>query len=186
MSLQTWSETLISTKTDGPTLTAAVAASCLPTEAKLAPPIVWAPGKALRLSASGRISSVITSPGTARFDVRLGGNVVFDGLAVLLDSVAAHTNVQWRLKIDLVCNALGSGTSANLDGSGEFVCEDILGTPATAPKGSLVALLPWNTAPGVAGGGFDSTLQNAWDLFFTQTAATGSLTLHRFLLESLN
>ncbi len=189
MASQTWHDTLVSSATDGPTLTAAAAASCLSAEAKitLGPnPFKWAVNKALRISASGRISSVITTPGTARFDVRLGGNVVFDGLAVLLDSVAAHVNAQWRLSIDLVCTAIGA--SATLEGSGLWVCEDILGTPATAPKGSLSALLPWNTAPGSAGGTFDSTATagNVLDLFFTQTVATGSMTLHRYLVESLN
>jgi len=186
MSLQTWQETLISTATDGATLTAAAAASCIPSAAKLAPNINWSVGKAFRLTASGRISSVITTPGTARFDVRIGGNVVWDSLAILLDTVAAHTNVPWRLQIDLTCASIGSGSGATLEGSGEFMCEDILGTPASAPKGSLIALLPWNTAPGGAGGGFDSKLQNTWDMFFTQTVATGSMTLHRYMLEALN
>lgn len=189
MSLQTWQETLVSSATDGPALTAAAAASCLPAEAKivlLPDRFRWSVGKALRISASGRISSVITTPGTARFDVRLGGNVVFDGLAVLLDSVAAHANAQWRLALDLVCTAIG--TSATLEGSGAWTCEDILGVPATAPKGVLTAMLPWNTAPGSAGGTFDSTASagNVLDLFFTQTVATGSMTLHRYLVESLN
>jgi hypothetical protein len=187
MSKQSWQEALISTQTDGPTLTAAAAASCIPAEAKIVLPVSWSIGKALRISASGRISSVITTPGTARFDVRLGtGIVVWDSLAMLLDTVAAHTNVPWRLQIDLVCTAIGSSPNALLEGSGEFICEDLLGTPATAPKGSLTALLPWNTAPGTTGAGFDSTLQNFFDMFFTQTVATGSMTMHRLLVESLN
>jgi hypothetical protein len=34
---------------------------------------------------------VITTPGTARFDLRIGAVVAFDSLAILLDTVAAHT-----------------------------------------------------------------------------------------------
>ncbi len=188
MSKQTWQETLIYSTTNGPTLTTAAAASCLASDAKyvILQNFGWQVGKALRITASGQISSVITTPGTARFDVRLGGNVVWDSLAILLDSVAAHTNVGWRLQIDLACT--GTGTAATLEGSGIWTCEDILGTPATMPKGVLSAVLPWNTTPGANGGTFDTTASagNLLDLFFTQTVATGSLTLQRFCLESLN
>lgn len=187
MSLQTWQETLISAQVDGTALTAAAAASCLPAAAKFTLPANFFStiGKQLLIKASGRISSVITTPGTARFDVRFGANVVFDGLAVLLDSVAAHTNVGWYLEILLTCRALGATTSANLMGQGLWTCEDILGVPATAPKGVLSAMLPWNSAPAV-GAGFDSTVSNVVDLFFTQTVATGSMTLHQYSLIALN
>jgi len=131
----------------------------------------------------GRISSVVTTPGTARFDVAFGSNVVADGLAILLDSVAGHTDVGWSLEFLLTCRAIGA--TANLMQSGIWVCEDILGVPASAPKGVLTALLPWNAAPAV-GANFDSTASQVVDLFFTQTAATGSLQVHQYSLESLN
>jgi hypothetical protein len=186
MSLQTWQETLISAISDGTAVTAASATSCIPAAAKITlPNNYFQVGKVLRVAASGRISSVITTPGTARYDVRLGGTVVFDGLAVLLDSVAAHTNVGWYLEILLTCRTIGSGTSATLIGQGKWTSEDILGVPASAPKGVLTAMLPWNSAPAV-GGGFDSTAALTLDLFFTQTVATGSMTVHQYIVESLN
>jgi len=181
MSKQTWMGELIRAQSDGAALTAAAAASCLPTHAKytLPPNYFDAPGKGLRIKASGRISSVITTPGTARFDVRLGSTVVFDGLAIVLDSIAAHTNVGWALEIELTARTVGTGTNATLIGTGWWTCEDIIGVPATAPKGVLSAILPWNSAPAV-GNGFDSTIANVLDLFFTQTQATGSMTLHQY------
>ena len=173
-------KTLVSAQVDGPTLTAAAAATCLPGQAKVLIPggTFDAPGKMLEIEASGRISSVITTPGTARFDVRLGGTVMFDSLAILLDSVAAHTNVGWYLRLLLTLRT--SGAAATLFGQGVFTCEDILGVPATAPKGVLSAILPWNSAPAVSGNTFDATAANILDLFFTQTVATGSLTLHQY------
>jgi hypothetical protein len=174
-------ETLETATGDGSTLTAAAAASALPSQAKftLRPNYFNSIGKQLLIKAAGRISSVITTPGTARFDVRLGGTVVFDGLAVLLDTVAAHTTVGWKLEIWLTARAIGS--TGNLMGVGTWTCEDILGVPATAPKGVLTAILPWNTAPAV-GSNFDTTASQQVDLFFTQTVATGSMTLHQFSL----
>lgn len=186
MSLQTWSETLVTAQADGAANTAGTAASCLPTGAVyLLPANYFSIGKKLRITASGRISSVITTPGTARFDVRIGGTVVFDGLAVLLDTVAAHTNVGWRLEIDLTCRAIGNAALTTFMGQGTWICEDILGVPATAPKGVLTAMLPWNSAP-VVGTGINNTQANTIDLFFTQTAATGSMTLHQYSVESMN
>jgi hypothetical protein len=178
--LSSWPRTLITAHGNGPTLTAAAAASCLPTGAVYSvDPNTFREGMELEIEASGIISSVITTPGTARFDVRLGGTVIFDGLAVLLDTVAAHTSVGWRLKIELVCRAIGNAALTTFQGSGEFKCEDILGTPATAPKGSLTAMLPWNSTPSV-GTGVNNSIANLLDLFFTQTVATGSMTLQRY------
>jgi hypothetical protein len=184
MSSQGWQETLITSSVDGTAVTAAAATTLLPAAVKYTlPNNFFYVGRQLLIKASGRISSVITTPGTARFDVRFGATVVFDGLAVLLDSVAAHTNVGWILEILLTCRAIG--TTGNLIGQGKWTSEDILGVPATAPKGVLTAMLPWNSAPAV-GNNFDTTATQQVDLFFTQTAATGSITLHQYSLWSLN
>lgn len=185
MSIQGWQETLITAQVDGTAVTAAAATTLLPPAAKFTLPANFfrAIGQKIQIKASGRISSLITTPGTARFDVRFGGTVIFDGLAVLLDTVAAHTNVGWLLEIEMTCRAIG--TSANLMGQGLWTSEDILGVPATAPKGVLSAILPWNSAPAV-GTNFDSTVSQVVDLFFTQTAATGSITLHQYELIAKN
>jgi hypothetical protein len=186
MSYQSWQETLAVGLTDGPTLVAAAAASCIPTAAKITLPTnFFQIGRVLNIKASGRISSVITTPGTARFDVRVGGIVVADSQAILLDTVAAHTNVGWFLELFLTCRSVGNGTNGTLFMQGKWACEDLLGTPASAPKGVLQALLPWNAAPAV-GTGFDTTAANTLDMFFTQTVATGSMTLHQYRVESLN
>lgn len=177
---QTFQESTITAQIDGTAVTAASATTLLPPAAKFTIPAnYWQIGRRLKIRATGRISSVITTPGTARFDVRMTGTVVFDGLAVLLDSVAGHTNVGWLLEIDMTCRAIG--TSANFWGQGKWTSEDILGVPATAPKGVLTAILPWNSAPAI-GANFDSTIAHTVDLFFTQTVATGSCTLHQYEL----
>lgn len=173
-----WIAPLVTAAADGPTLTSAAAASCLPTGAKclLDGGFFDAPGKQLQIKASGRISCVVTTPGTARFDVRLGGTVVFDGLAVPLN-IVAKTNVGWYLEVLLTCRAIGS--SGNLIGQGKWTSQASIGAPgdATAAPGSF--LLPYNSAPAV-GGNFDTTAAQTLDLFFTQTVGTGSLTLHQY------
>lgn len=174
-------ETLVTAQTDGVANTTGAAASALPAAARRTVPANYFDviGKQLLIKASGRISSVITTPGTARYDVRLGGTVVFDGLAILLDTVAAKTNVGWTLEILLTCRAIG--TTGNLMGQGVWTSDALLGRPAGTPVGVLSAMLPWNSAPAV-GGNFDTTVSQQVDLFFTQTAATGSMTLHQYSL----
>lgn len=182
--IPTWREILVTAQGDGGAITAASRTSALPVQAKgvLDPGFFQYAGRMLRVWAHGRISTVITTPGTARFDVDFGGTVVFDGLAVLLDAAAAHTNVPWELEIFLTCRAVG--TNGNLMGSGKFVSEVVKGS-GTMPLGSLTAMLPWNTAPAV-GANFSTVVSQTVDLFFTQTVATGSLTLHQYTLEAMN
>lgn len=184
MGVPGYEEVLTSSQIDGAVITAAAATSMIPAENKITLPASWwVKGKQLRIEASGRISSLITTPGTARYDIRFGGTVVFDGLAILLDTVAGHTTVGWKLDIVLTCRAVG--TTANLFGVGTWTCEDILGVPATAPKGVLSAILPWNATPAV-GANFDSTTSQVVDAQFTQTAATGSMTCHTYAVFARN
>lgn len=178
-------QVIASAYTDGPTLTAAAAASCLPTYVPTTLPAgYWQIGRIWRLTAAGRISCAVTTPGTARFDLRLGGVVAFDTLAIPLN-IVAKTNVRWRMEAILTCRAVGSGTSANLIGDGYWLSEAniLVPLPATGP-GPGGALVPFNTAP-VVGTGFNSQSALTLDFFFTQTVATGSMTLHQFLIEQL-
>lgn len=177
-------ETLITAQVDGTANTTGAAASCIPPQAKFPLPGAFFDfvGRKMQIKASGRVSSVITTPGTMRFDVRFGGTVVFDGLAVLLDTAAAHTNVAWFLDIELTCRIVGS--VAQMFGQGTLGSEAVKGF-GTAPLGFVVAALPWNTAPAL-GAAFDSTVSQTVDLFFTQTVATGSMTLHEYELVSKN
>lgn len=177
-------QTIVSSYTDGPTLTAASAASMIPTYAVVTlPSAYFFIGRMIRIKAKGRISCVVTTPGTARFDVRLGGTVVFDTLAMNLN-VVAKTNVGWVLELLLTCRAVGNGTSANLIGQGTWTSEAGVGSPLPTAGGSASFVVPYNTAPAV-GGGFNSTSALSLDMFFTQTVATGSMTCHQYIVEEV-
>lgn len=190
--LVTARETLLSHRGDGTALTAAATASLLQgaTASRAAytfPPNFFEVNKCIRVKASGRISCVVTTPGTARFLVQLSTISVFDSLAISLN-VVAKVNVHWALDCELFCQAAGSGTTATLfPGQCTFTSEANVGTavPTTNNTGSYVMTLPYNTAPAV-GTGFSSVIANPFDLQFTQTAATGSITLHTLLIEALN
>jgi hypothetical protein len=178
-------QVIASSYTDGPTLTAAAAASLLPTYVPTTLPAgYWQIGRIWRITASGRISNVVTTPGTARFDLRLAAVTAWDSLAIPLN-VVAKVNVPWFLQVILTCRSVGSGTSATLMGQGYWLSESglLVPLPSTGP-GPGGNTLPYNTAPAV-GTGFDSTAALALDFRWTQTAATGSITMHQFLIEQL-
>lgn len=179
-----YQETLITAQVDGPALTAAAAASCLPPAALYTLPANFFRhiGQQLLIKAAGRISCAVTTPGTARFDVRFGGTVVADSLAMNLN-IVAKTNVNWWLELLLTCRALGA--SANLMWQGTWISEAVIGSPLPTVGGSGVFTLPYNAAPAV-GSNFASTAAQQVDLFHTQTVATGGLQLHSYSLISPN
>jgi hypothetical protein len=130
---------------------------------------------------AGRISSVITTPGTFRIDMRTGPSgtiVAFDTGALNLATAAARTTVPWELEIDLHCRTVGNTTATTLFGIGKYTSEDYIAASAAAAGSNATVLCPVG-APAV-GGGFDNTAANAVDFFFTQTVATGSLTVHQY------
>ena len=175
---------LVISYTDGPTLTAAAAASCIPVGSKITlPNNFWSLGKKLHITLAGRISNVVTTPGTARFDVRTGpasATVAFDSGALLLN-IVAKTNVPFLVEIDLTCSAIGTGTSTVLRGVGRFESESVIGSPANTAGGNGSLLFPVLATSSTTGSiGFDNTLANQLDIFFTQTVATGSMTVHQY------
>ena len=188
MSLQTWQETIVASVTDGPTLTAAARASCIPTANRITlPNNFFYVGRILRISLSGRISCAVTTPGTARFDVCLGAagtTIVFDTLALNLN-VVAKTTVPWYLELRLLCRAVGATTLTTFFPHGcSFQSEAVVGSqlPTVGGNGSL--LVPVGT-PAV-GAGMDNNAASILDVFFTQTVATGSLIVHNYQVDILN
>lgn len=170
---------------DGPTLTGAARASCIPVNSKITlPNCYFEEGKTWRLRMTGRISCVVTTPGTARFDVAIGAVVAWDSLAMALN-VVAKVSVGWTLDVLLHCRGVGNGVLTKLLGQGTWESEAVVGSPLPSVGGSGQHILPVSTAPAV-GTGFDNTLQNTVDVFFTQTVATGSMTVHQYLIEEMN
>ena len=178
MSSNAWCQTLISAQTAGTALTAAAAASAIPAAARFSfPPNQLKIGDKLQIKASGIISCAVTTPGTARFDIRFGSAVVFDSGAINLN-IVAKTSVPWWLDLELTVRSIGATTTATILGQGQWASEAGVGAPLPSAGGNAVFNVP---VSGVAvGTGFDSTASNFIDLFFTQTVATGSMTLQQY------
>ena len=191
MSLQTWQETLINTNVDG----AAVTNTTTPTsiiggtgtgasQAKITLPAnFFYVGRMIRLFAAGRMSTVVTTPGTLTLDIRLGAVIAANGGAMTL-STTAKTNVAWWLDWILTCRAIGSGTTSNLMHQGMFSSE---AAGATTVAGEAKSIMMPQSAPAV-GTGFDSTAAQTIDLFATWSVANAanSIQMHQYKFASLN
>lgn len=186
-------ETLITSQIDGSALTnTTTATSIIPAAARftLASNFYAYIGKQLRIRASGRISTVVTTPGNITFAVNHGTVatpiIVFtSGTSAL--NVAAQTNAAWDLEVLLTCRAIGASTSANLMGTAKWTSRASLNAPAVGTTTGVGTVLLPDTAPAV-GTGFDSTITNVVDLFatFSVANAANSIQVHQYSLESLN
>lgn len=191
MSRQTWSETLMAMEASGTSLTSSVTAtSLLHTSGRFTlPPNFMAIGKAIRITFAGRMSNLVTTPGTLTLDIRMGPTsniIVFDGAAMQM-STTAHTNVPLFGQIMMTCRAIGGSTSANILSQGIITSQALSLTAVADSTTTPATLLMPNTNPAV-GTGFDSTVAMVVDMYgtFSVNSASNAVLIHQFWLESLN
>jgi len=148
-------------------------------------------GDQIRVEATGIISCVVTTPGTARFDLAMGttlGTAIMDTGAMPLN-VVARTNVPWVLR--MMGTLTTNGTAAVLTWGGSWLSEAFVNTAiqsAAAGPGPGGTLIPWSgtvTGASTASAAFNATISNILDLNFTQTATTGSCTLQQMNISIL-
>lgn len=188
-----YNQTLITAQGDGTALnTSTTATSILPPHARwVMPPNYMFIGKRLRFEARGRMSNIVTTPGTLTIAINFGTiatPIIVFAPAAMQMSATANTNATWEFEAVLTCRAIGNGTQANMMGIGRFTSRSLLNAPAAATTlGVGVALLP-DTAP-VVGTGFDSAdVTNVVDLFatFSISNANNGITVHDYALTDLN
>jgi len=183
-----WFGQLIETNTDGTAVnTSTSETTILPAYAKwiLEAGYFNRPGDELLLEASGRLSCIVTTPGTLTIRLKFGSVAVFDSGAINLN-VVAKTTVPWQLRATLTARAVGSGTTATLFTIGRLQSEALVGAPLPTAGGNTCLLVPVGT-PAV-GTGFDSTSAQIVDLTaqFSVSNAGNGITCHQFRLISPN
>lgn len=186
--IQSWQQVLTSMQTDGTALNTSTAeVSILHATGKyiLGGGVLFYPGQTLRVRAMGRISNVVTSPGTLTLRMKFGSIAVAASPAFALN-VVAKVNVTWVLDWDLTVRSVGSGTAATLMHSGTWISESFVGSPLPSAGGPGAGMIP-ASAPAV-GTGFDSTIDNVIDLTaqFSTSNAGNSIQAHTYKLESIN
>jgi hypothetical protein len=176
---------LIGQQADGTAVTGTAEGSLLIGQAKLTLPANFIDqiGKRFAVTAHGRISNIVTTPGTLTLRLKFGSIIVATTAALQLNAVA-KTNVFWWMEWMLVARAIGSGTTANFMHNGAFLSESVVGSPLPASGGAgELAVQP--SAPAV-GTGFDSTVANVIDFAAIFSLTGNSILCHDYALESLN
>lgn len=189
MGLQTWQETLTTQHAAGSSFGSFTAAKTVlnPQALTVLRAGFWVPGKRIRITVEGGIGSLVTTPGTVTFQVMNGAVIAWTSGAIQLNATA-HTNLPFRLEINLTCRAEGNSANANLIGQG--VLNGVMFTltagqtdAANTPGAFLVPA----TAPAV-GTGFDSTTDQILDFFagFSINNAANTIKVEQYTVEALN
>lgn len=188
MSFNSWRENLLDIGEDGPAVSNTTApTNLLPSGRSPVLPSGFfsSPNVSLIIRAHGRISTLVTTPGTMTFDVRFGSISVLTSPAFALNTVA-KTNVPWELYIKLVCRSIGSGTAATVLGMGHWRSEAVVGSPLPAVGGAGTLMIP--AANPAVGSGFNSedaqqvNVRAAWSV----ASASNSITMHMCEIEMPN
>jgi hypothetical protein len=189
MSLQSWNEVIVTQQASGTLLnTFTTAKSVINPQALYALPAgFWYPGRAMRITVTGGLSNIVTTPGTVTMQVMMGTIVVFTTGALQLNATA-HTTLPFWLDVLLTCQVVGSGTAAKLLGMGRL--QGIMPT-LTAGQTDAVNTGGIYSAPATApaqGTGFDSTVANTLDFWagFSISNAGNGIQVHNYIVEALN
>lgn len=180
-----YTTSLISAQGDGGSLSnSTTATSILPATAKYTIPAnALQVGNTFRVKAAGRLSNIVTTPGTLTLDLRMGSTITaFNGGAMQL-STSAHTTLPWYFDVLLTVRSIGSGTSATIMGQGICSSQCLSLTAVADSTTTPATLLIPNVTP-VVGSGFDSTVANIFDMFATFSIANAAnlIQLHQFEL----
>lgn len=164
---------------DGTAVTGTAAASMLPAQALATIPPGWFDvlGKRAIIRCHGRISNIVTTPGTLTLDVRFGGTIISTSVAFQLNAVA-KTSVAWWLDLALVLRV--TGASAAVLGQGEWMSESVVGSPLPSVGGS--GSLAWQASTPANGTAFDARIAQQVDMFAKFSLTGNSITSHDFEL----
>lgn len=179
--------TIVSSQIDGTAVTGTSEGTLLPAVSKILLPSGYIDriGKRFQVIASGRISNIVTTPGTLTLKFKLGptANIaVATSQAIQLNAVA-KTNVSWFLQLDMLVRAIGSSTTANIFAQGMWNSESVVGSglPSVSDAGGAI----WQTSAPAVGTGFDSSVANQLDLTAQFSLTGNSIQCHTFALEDL-
>jgi hypothetical protein len=175
-------ETLVLSAAAGSALSGTSEASLLPAAAVFTMPAnKLLVGDQMRIRAMGKISNIITTPGTLTLQVLMNATpiTVWTGGAMNLN-IVAKTNVTWTFDLTLQVTAIGATTAAKVLGVGLFTSESVVGAAAGT---TLTAHMP-ATAP-AAGTGFDSTVANIVDFQGVFSLTGNSMTCEVYELTLL-
>lgn len=148
-------------------------------------------GDVLRITASGGLSNIVTTPGTITFEVKLGptANIVAFTTGALQLNATAHTTLPFWLDIYLTLRSIGPGATA-AQFMGQAIASGLMFTRTagqTDDAQGIQALTAPATAPAL-GTAWDSTVANILDLWagFSISNAGNGVQIQQYMVELLS
>src|SRR4051812_15535639 len=179
--------TIVEAQSDGTAVTATAEGTLLPTPARIFIPSGYLNriGKRFAIRASGRISNIVTTPGTLTLRMKLGptANIAVAASSAIQLNAVAKTNVSWYLDLTMTLRSIGSGTAATFFPMGTWTSESVVGSAVPASGGAGTA--QWQASAPAVGAGFDSTVDNLLDLTAQFSLTGNSIQLHTYGFEDL-
>jgi hypothetical protein len=179
--------TLVEAQGDGTAVTGTTEGTILPGQARIFIPSGYLNriGKRVHIVATGRISNIVTTPGTLTLRVKLGptANIAVATSQAMQLNAVAKTNVTWILDMTMTLRSIGATTAATFFANGQWTSESVVGSPVPASGGPGGHV--WQAATPVVGTGFDSTVDNLFDLTAQFSLTGNSIQLHTGALEDL-
>jgi hypothetical protein len=180
--IQLWTQTLWALEVNGTTNTSGAEAIVFPDQTL--PYNLAASKGSLQLTAMGKFSNVVTTPGSITFRLRyggVGGTLLAQTSAIPLN-IIAQTDIMWRLQLDVVTRL--SGASGSVLAMGVVMLAQQLAANNNQQNfmGSAGGLTT-NTPAAVT---VDLTAAPILSLTYQSTVATGSMTGMMYKGESLN
>lgn len=176
--------TLVEAQSDGTAVTATAEGSLLPGQARIFVPSGYMNriGKRFAVRASGRISNIVTTPGTLMLRLKAGptANIAIATSTAWALNTTAKTNVGWYLDLTFTVRSIGAGTTATIFAMGTLETESLVGSAA-----GISNTAQWQASAPVVGTGFDSTVDNLFDLTAQFSLTGNSIQLHTYGLEDL-
>lgn len=182
-----YQSTLVEMQSDGLAVTGTAEGSLLAGQARIFVPSGYLNriGKRLMIRASGRVSNIVTTPGTLTLRVKMGptANIAIATSSAVQLNAVAKINVGWFLDLGLVVRSIGNGVLATVMAQGTWQSESVVGSPV--PSAGSAGSAMWQAAAPVVGTGFDSSVDNLIDLTAQFSLTGNSIQAHMFALEDL-
>lgn len=140
-------------------------------------------GQQFRLTAAGKISTVVTTPGTMTMKLKAGSTAVLTSQAFPLN-IIAKTNVSWYL--DLLVTVRAAAGVMTLMANGLWTSEATIAS--AAPAAGPVGAQPWQVSAPAVGSSFDNTIANVIDFTgqWSVNSGSNSITCEQYTLVSLD
>lgn len=178
MAEQYWADPLIVMPVDGPAVSGTAEASLLdPAVKKQMPGNYFKRNKKVRVVAHGRVSNIVTTPGTLTFRLKWGSTIVLAATQALVVNTTATTNVSFSLYLDMTCRSDGTAATFMLEG---WVASVAFG--ATTAVGFVLIPL---SAPAV-GSAVDVTANQFFDLTAQWSLTGNTLQVHQVTVDAPN